>query len=74
MPGPTGKDAVVGRCGETCQIMRDCRNLKAATMHAVLFPARARDFSGCFNPCRAGEQRGLQEKELPGSAGGQGLH
>lgn len=29
--------------------MGDCRNLKAATVHAVLFPARARDFSGCFN-------------------------
>lgn len=53
--------------------MGDCRNLNAATVHAVLFPARARDFSGCFNPCGAGEQGGLQEKELPGSTGGQGL-
>lgn len=47
--------------------MGDCRNFKAAAMHAVLFPVRAWVFSVCFNSCRAGEQRGLREKELPGS-------
>lgn len=48
LPGPTGKDAVVGRCWGTCQIMGDCRNLKAATVRAVLLPARGTGFLWVF--------------------------